>query len=449
MSSAYLGLVFVYLFLFFRQDRTEWSGYSWALWIPLLWLVSTTTRLIAIWSPLGNLSGVPSIEASVAGDPVARAVYIILLLFGGSIFYRRRDRFSEFFQANRAVFILYAYVLLTILWSGSPWVSFKRYINIGGSLLMAFIVASEGDHHKALEHLFRRYATICVTLSLFYVRTNRSIGYVIGVHGEHFMAGIASHKNELGILCMFSLIFLFWRAMRQWPKVNYFDGLLMLMVIYLLLRAQCTTAIVLSILGIGLLTGLKVFKNSFKSLLIFTLVLLAMALPILIITLNSPSSVITGAFFSATGKDATISGRIPMWKDLIRFGRKDLIFGTGYESYWIDHFREIWSYWSFCPTNAHNGFVEVLLNTGLVGLFLSIGIILRSVVLLGSEKGLQQPAGHWALVFLIMFIFGNLTEVSFLNMTLGWTMYLMIMANFEKSRLSGGNGARTSVIPSG
>ena len=72
------------------------------------------------------------------------------------------------------------------------------------------------------------------------------------------------------------------------------------------------------------------------------------------------SSGLPGAFFEVTGRDATLSGRIPMWKDLIELGKEDFVLGSGYESYWISHHREIWAKWTFLPINAHNGFVEVL-----------------------------------------------------------------------------------------
>ena len=210
----------------------------------------------------------PSIEAATAGDPVARGVYILLIIFGMLIYFNRRGNLSDFIRANQALLILYAYVLLTITWSDLPWISLKRYVNICGSLLMAFIVVSEEDHHKALEHIFRRYAAIGLALSLFYVKTNRSIGYVIGVHGEHFMAGIASHKNELGILCMFSLVLLIWRALRLWPQVNYFDVFFLLIALYLLIRAECQTALVLSILGTALMIGIKAAKGNLNSIVI-------------------------------------------------------------------------------------------------------------------------------------------------------------------------------------
>ncbi|MCG7851182.1 MAG: O-antigen ligase family protein [Methanosarcinaceae archaeon] len=438
MSSIYLVIALSFIVILFRQDQREWPQFSYALWIPLVWLVSQTTRIIEILFPLSGfsgVSGVPSIEGSSGGNPISRMISISLILLGIVVIFKRKSTFSALVRANRGIFILYAYVLLTIVWSDYPEVSLKRYIRICGSLLIAIIVASEEDHHKALEHVFRRYVVICLTLSLFFIKTDRSIGYVIGVHGEHFMAGIASHKNELGVLCMVSLVFLFWRTIRLLPSVNYLDGILILINTYILIRARSTTALVLALLGMALILGMKMARGSLRNIVILVIILVLATLPILIITMNSPGSVISGAFFSAVSKDATLSGRTTMWNDLIRLGKKDIIQGSGYENYWIRHYKEIWAVWTFLPTNAHNGFVEVLLNLGLLGLAIVIVIILRLLFLLGSGDCLSQPSGHWYFVFLIMFIISNFTEASLIMLTLGWSLFLIISANNEKDRL--------------
>jgi exopolysaccharide production protein ExoQ len=399
--------------------------------------VSSTTRLIQILFPNANFSagpGVPSIERALEGNPTSRMIFLVLIMAAGIVLIKKRKALSAFIRANRGIYILYAYTLLSVAWSVYPDVSMKRYIKMCGCLFMAFLVASEEDQGKALEHVFRRYIAVCLALSLFFVKTDRSIGYMISVHGDHFMAGIANHKNDLGILAVYSLIFLVMRAIKSWPKINYLDTALMLVDAYFLIRARSTTALVLAFLGVALILGLKL-AGSFRRIMVLVVISLIVALPILTITMNSPGSVVSGAFFSSTGKDATLTGRIPMWKDLIGFGRKNLVFGSGYESYWIRYYKEIWAKWTFLPVSAHNGFVEVMLNLGLIGLAIMLAVISRSLSLLGSEDSLSRPYGHWNLAILIIFIVSNLTESWFISMSLGWNLFLMVLTNAEKDRL--------------
>lgn len=446
MSSTYLVVAFVF-FVVHRLDKKEWPQFSKALWIPLLWLLASSTTLVQILLPTkGYFTGpaVPGIGGSIEGNPIATIIFSGLILFSVIVLLKRRTFSLTWVLSNRGILLLYAYILLSIMWSPYPEVAIKRYIKMIGCLLIALLLASEEDHDKALEHVLRRYIAISLILSLYFIRTDRSIGYTIGAHGSYFMAGIAGHKNALGILCAYSLIFLLMRALRRWPDINYFDGVLALINLYFLIRAQATTALVLAILGVVLILGLKIVGN-FQRIVILVMISLIVTLPVLMITINSPGAVISGAFFSATGKDATLTGRIPMWKDLIRIGQKDLILGSGYEGYWIMHYKEIWAKWTFLPVSAHNGFVEVLLNLGLLGLVILIGVIARPLFRLGSEVSISRPLSHWSLAFLILFILSNFTEAWFINLSLGWNLFLIVLMISEKDRSARLSGMITSL----
>ena len=144
MSLIYSLALAVVIVVFFRQDKKEWADFSLSLWIPLLWLVSSTTRLVQIFVPMGGgHSGVPSIEETISGNPLLRAVSTALILVGIVFVLKKKSELLELVRANRGILILYAYILVSIIWSDYPMVSIKRFIRLGGALLMAFIVASE------------------------------------------------------------------------------------------------------------------------------------------------------------------------------------------------------------------------------------------------------------------------------------------------------------------
>jgi O-antigen ligase len=435
MSSIYLFISLAFLAVLYKQDHKEWPHFGFTQWLILAWLVSSSTRLIQIIFPGRSDHNVyDTLAASLEGNSIGRVISLVLIGLTIILLLKRNTAFVDLIRTNRALIVLYAYVLLTILWSDFPLVSLKRFIRISGSLLIAFVMASEQEHRQALEHVIRRYAAICLTLSFVFIRTNRSIGYIIGVHGEHFMAGIATHKNELGSICAISLTFLFWRLLKTWPVINYFDGSLILINIYLLIRAQSATAIVLATMGIALIAGIKIVGSSFRNILRVVIVLVILALPVLFIIINLPGTSVSGLFFGSIGRDATLTGRIPLWNDLLRMGQEDIILGSGYESFWIEHLVEIWQIYSFGPTNAHNGFVDVLLNLGIVGLILVVVVIYKTLVALCSEEGLTNPLGSWALATLILILMGNITETAILNLALGWSLFLVISINSSKER---------------
>ena len=70
------------------------------------------------------------------------------------------------------------------------------------------------------------------------------------------------------------------------------------------------------------------------------------------------------------GKDPTLTGRTETWKILLSQPINPWV-GTGFESFWLgDRLRKIWDmkfYENFYINEAHNGYIEVYLNLGLVG----------------------------------------------------------------------------------
>ena len=435
MTSLYLVAALLFLVAFFRQDHKEWPRYSKSLWIAQLWLVASTTRLIIILFPTFDEggTGLSNIERNMEANPISRVIFIVLIAAAIVLIIKRQNSLASLVRGNWAIYLLYGYALASIMWSAYPDVAIRRYIKLCGCLLIAFLLKCEEEHHEALEHLLRRHFAVCLTLSLYFVKTDRSIGYIISAHGDYFMAGIAGHKNDLGILCVYSLIFLTMRAIKIWPSLNYYDLVLALIDFYFLFRAQSTTALVLALLGVALLVALGILGD-LRHVTVIIVVLVIITLPILMITMNSPGSTAAGAFFSATGKDATLTGRIPLWKDLIHLGKNDIFLGSGYESFWIRYYREVWVKWTFLPISAHNGFIEMLLNLGFLGLSFILIALSKSLKTVASKASLSQPLGHMNLVILILFIISNITESWFMTMSLGWNLFLLILLVSEKNR---------------
>lgn len=82
-------------------------------------------------------------------------------------------------------------------------------------------------------------------------------------------------------------------------------------------------------------------------------------------------------FFDAIGKDATLTGRIPLWEQALKVLKGDrLITGYGYGMFWRDPeavalihrgFDE-YSFMANMVAGSHNQLIELLLNTGIAGI---------------------------------------------------------------------------------
>ena len=123
----------------------------------------------------------------------------------------------------------------------------------------------------------------------------------------------------------------------------------------------------------------------------------------------------TGFFFGLLGRSANMTGRVPVWEDLFQnFYLQKPIFGYGYGALWMQKsFRilmQIRHQWPYQVYFADNGFFDILLNTGLVGLLLFLSIYLPLGVRSFNQAVTYKSWIYFFpfLTFLYIFI-GNLT----------------------------------------
>jgi len=112
------------------------------------------------------------------------------------------------------------------------------------------------------------------------------------------------------------------------------------------------------------------------------------------------------------GRDPSLTGRTEIWKNLLIFDSNWLL-GTGYESFWLgDRLYQVWMKTGFV-TQAHNGYLEVYLNLGVVGLAILVGLLLSSYRRI-CKSFVQSPVlaplvlASWTLA-----LFYNITEAAF------------------------------------
>ena len=141
----------------------------------------------------------------------------------------------------------------------------------------------------------------------------------------------------------------------------------------------------------------------------------------------------TGFFFGLLGRSANMTGRVPVWEDLFQnFYLQKPIFGYGYGALWMQKsFRilmQIRHNWGNQVYFADNGFFDILLNTGLVGLLLFLSIYLPLGVRSIRQAVVSKSWLHFFafLTFLYIFI-GNLTYSFLLEVDQFVWMLLVIM----------------------
>lgn len=393
--------------------------FSFAIWPPLLWLFIISSKPFSQWL-YPYIADTGTVDAIETGNPIDSKILLALILFGAIVIFRRRDKLYEIFSRNRWIGILFLFSLVSIVWSDFPLVAFKRYLKAVGVGLMVLIILTEKQPLEAMRATVRRLTYIHIPLSIILIKYFGEIGRSYGVfEGEVSYQGVACNKNALGRLLIICGFFLFWELYELLTKrgikipfhkrkVGMYSGLIA-MIVWLLIKAQSSTAIAVLVIGIAvfLITGLPVLRKNVNSMGAFFFVGL-LSLIILQSIFN-----ITEVFVHFLGRNMTLTDRTLIWSDVLAM-RTNPIFGVGYESFWLgNRLAFMWSKWWWGPTETHNGFLETYLNLGLIGLILWLIVLFKFYRISLSDLSINFNLGRAKLSFLFMIIFYNISEAAF------------------------------------
>jgi exopolysaccharide production protein ExoQ len=129
------------------------------------------------------------------------------------------------------------------------------------------------------------------------------------------------------------------------------------------------------------------------------------------------------------GKDATLTGRTDLWAAVLQQIERYPVLGHGYSAFWLG-----WSGPSAAVLtavqwevpHAHNGFLDLLLDLGGVGLLLfAAGFGVAAVRSVATLRATRTAEGIWPLAFLTFMLFYNLTESAILQQnSVFWVLFV-------------------------
>jgi exopolysaccharide production protein ExoQ len=434
--SLALFLCCAFVLYLFRLDERHTRGVTPALWVPTIWLIYCASRPLAVWLGQSSLNeGDANVEA---GSPIDRAFSTLLLVMSVVILARRRVNWSQVFRDNAWLFLLFAYMGLSIVWSDYSFVSFKRWIRACGSISMALVVLTEPSTREALESVIRRSVYFLIPFSALLVKYYSSQGQDYNIWtGETMWVGITPQKNCLGRLCLLSAFFLFWEFSRTWrdkdrqatKSKTVADAVVFLLVLWLLIGSHSATSLAVLMIGMATFFGLlqlREYMKSAGSMIEVTAITLIVVLGVAYLIFGD---LVFSAAVGSLGRDLTFTGRTEIWKLLVPIAARHPVLGLGYGSFWI-HPQLPWP----GLNEGHNGYLDVALELGGVGLALLLAFFISFY---RRARQALSPSFDWAafnICFLLMAVIHNFTESSFVRSTTHlWTF--MIFLSVASARL--------------
>ena len=136
------------------------------------------------------------------------------------------------------------------------------------------------------------------------------------------------------------------------------------------------------------------------------------------------------ALLSAAGRDTSMTGRTPLWAASVDQFLRHPVLGWGWGSFWIGWMGEgssrVWHVVGWEPGYAHNGFLDVLLGIGSLGLSLLLGSMLLNLARALRLARSDRPRWRlWPCALLLLAVLSNTTEGNFLQQNnILWVLYV-------------------------
>lgn len=427
MSTALATFVFVAIILgLFVLNRDRDGETSFGLWIPVIWLWIIGSRNASLWLALGPTIDTP--DQFQEGSPVDRAVFTVLLVAGLIVLSARGRRVISVLRANGPIVIFFLYCGFSVLWSDYPEVSFKRWIKAIGDLVMVLIVLTDSKPEVAFKRLLTRATFILIPLSVLFIKYYPALGrsYNQWTYLPSY-GGVTTNKNTLGLICMLFGLGSVWRFQIAYRDKNdakriqhlIAHGIILGMIFWLFWIANSATALSCFVLASGLIlaTGLRAIerKPGIMHFLVFTMI----AVPVFSLFVSAGSGLL-----QTIGRDSSLTGRTDIWKLAFSMAGNP-IFGTGFEGFWMG--KRLEAMWRIDRnvSQAHNGYIEIYLNLGFVGLILLGAVIAKGYRNVFSEFRQNPRIYDVRLAFFATALVYNLTEAMFRMLSPVWVFFLL------------------------
>lgn len=404
-----LTLILIFLLVRIEHEKAKLSGSS--VWIIAAWMLHSASRGLGYYLNIQT-----TIEA---GSPPDRYFLLFLAALCIFIIIKRHPPIKSFLTNNWTFFFIFLYMLISIIWANSPGITFRRWGRELIVILMSFLLLTENSPISVIFSAIKRFIYAAFPLSILLIKYFPSYGRQYGRWtGEVTWVGIAGQKNGLAMLCVFSLIFLLWslwQDIKLWHRLQsrlpfFIDLIMTVIAIYLMIGPQRTltysaTSFLALITGLIFMITLSLaIKKDIK--LTRKIVIIGIAIIIAGTMMPFSGNIPIKKLPNILNRSETLTDRTEIWNILLLYAKKKIILGHGYGGFWTTTLREE------IASHAHNGYLETVLNLGLVGLLLFSIFLIKTISMLATAIYENKFEYIPFLSIIFMYLVHNIAEAT-------------------------------------
>ncbi len=436
----------------FYLNRDSSLRTSKALWLPVIWIWIVGSRPVSSWLGVTPTGG----NVQIDGSPLDAAVLGVLLVAAIGVLLHRSSRARPVLAASWPILIYFAYCLISVMWSYHPDVALKRWVKAIGDLAMVLVISTEPRLRDALYRIFYRVGFLLFPASVLLIKYYGDLGRGYTPDGEPMNTGVTTNKNMLGVMLLVISLGTVWRLValfraRAQPnraRQLLAQGVLLAFGIELLGMADSATSIACFALGSAIILATSLRRLRSRPARVHTLclgIVLAGGLTMLIGGTSTTTAVL--------GRKSNLTGRTDIWAAVIP-AAPNAIIGAGFESFWISPCVEIFrrnmvGFWHPEGLNeAHNGYIEVYLELGWIGVCL-VALILVSGYKRAVAAFRRNPSiASLMLAYIIISAVYSVTEAGFRMLDPIWIFLLLAVVSTRGIAAGYIGGETPRILPS-
>jgi len=388
----------------------------WFSVLMLLYLSSGLTGFLAGDSPFNvwRLEDNPLLLA------IQAVMYGIMLGFV-TLHWRKLTRTL---RASGWVLALVVLALASTLWSSDPAFTFRRSLVVVATTVFGIYFGSRYPLPRQVRTLAWTFVILAV-LSAACALLLPQYGIDKQLHRGDWQ-GILGQKNLLGKAMVVGMIIL-WSAKGVLPRVLRMAGSCLCAVL-MLMSGSRAAPVVLGVLLV-LATGYRILRARMTTLVPLAILLLATGAGFAFFTIRYRSFLL-----ALLGRGATLTGRTKIWTAVWGTISSHMVLGYGFAGFWAGLHGEsarVSAMLGFVARHAHNGFLDLWLELGIVGLTLfAVGFFQAVGDGLRLRRMSPDRLASWPLQYLAFMLIYNLAEGPILRQNdLYWALYVAVVVS--------------------
>ena len=383
----------------------------------------TAAAIVLLFMLSGAIIGPVFAQDATGETPLLRLVWLpAYAVIAGLVVWRFKEMCRFWFPLLLALGLA-GLAYASKWWSIAPDVTSRRVIALAITSVFAVWAAAVYPGRR-LPQMLTLTAFLMAIGSLLFIFLYPKVGVHHGVN-DGLWRGMWFEKNQMGWVMVAGATAAAASLASPGPGKKLAAATWVLAAM-LVLGTQSKTALLCLIGSTGLIAGLWALRKVGPGLAVVG-VWLAVVVggAALFVMISAPEVVL-----EALGKDPTLTGRTHIWESLMRRVAERPLFGYGYSAFWGAHsvpaaFIRHETQW--LVPSAHNGWLEILVELGWVGVASVAAVIVIGAV--GTVFRLPvngRAEGFWSAGYMVAFIVLSLSEsVLMRHQSLPWVLFLI------------------------